>query len=429
MGPAPSPAPDPDSSEVPFPDSPSGHSPEAAIRFIVDLARALHRYGTTAHRLENALQGVAHRLGLEAQFFSTPTAVFLSAGLPGEEAKTVLIRVQPESMNLERLALLDGLATEVMLGEVTVETAGERIASINTAPQRYGRALMLTSSAFASATAARFFGGGWREVLAGGILGLLIGLLGLYSGPRPWLGRLFEPMAAALASFLATFAAAHGGRISVYIVTLSALITLVPGLSLTVAMSELSTRDLSSGSARLANALMIFLALAFGVAFGAQLASLLIAGTPAVGLIHPIPLPDWTEWVALLIAPLGFVVLLRASPRDIPWILIAGITAYFGVRLGARALGPQLGAFAGAVAVGAGSNLYARFLDRPAAVVQVPGILFLVPGSIGFKSLAALLDSDVVSGIETAFRMTLVAIALVAGLLVSNVVVPPRKAL
>jgi uncharacterized membrane protein YjjB (DUF3815 family) len=60
---------------------------------------------------------------------------------------------------------------------------------------------------------------------------------------------------------------------------------------------------------------------------------------------------------------------------------------------------------------------------------MVPGILFLVPGSVGFRSFASLLESDVVSGVETAFRMALVAIALVAGLLVANVVVPPRKAL
>ncbi|HXU45322.1 MAG TPA: threonine/serine exporter family protein, partial [Thermoanaerobaculia bacterium] len=94
-------------------------APAAAIRFIVELARALHRFGTTAHRLENALQGVALRLGLEAQFFSTPTAVFLSAGVPGEEARTVLIRVQPGEMNLERLGLLDRIASEVMYGELS----------------------------------------------------------------------------------------------------------------------------------------------------------------------------------------------------------------------------------------------------------------------------------------------------------------------
>jgi uncharacterized membrane protein YjjB (DUF3815 family) len=60
---------------------------------------------------------------------------------------------------------------------------------------------------------------------------------------------------------------------------------------------------------------------------------------------------------------------------------------------------------------------------------MVPGILLLVPGSIGFGSLAKFLDRDVLSGIDTAFTMILVAVALVTGLLVSNLIVPPRRAL
>ena len=402
-----------------------------ATHFLVDLARALHRYGTTAHRLENALQGVAMRLGIEAQFFSTPTAVFLSAGLPGQEARTILIRVDPGELHLERLALLDAVATEVMEGRLSIERARRQIPEIMAAPARYGRELRLLCAGLASATAARFLGGGWREVAAAGGIGLLIGLFGTFTATRPRFARLFEPMSAAFAAFVAailgTWVHASGDRLSNYIVVLSALITLVPGLTLTLAMSELSTRDLSSGSARLASALMTFFTLAFGVALGAQVAAVALGMAPPT--VAPMALPAWTELVALLVAPFGFVVLLRASPRDVPWILCAGGLAYGGVRLGALFLGAQLGAFVGAIAVGAGSNLYARWLDRPAAVTQVPGILFLVPGSIGFQSLASLLESDVVSGIETAFRMTLVAIALVAGLLVSNVVVPPRKAL
>jgi uncharacterized membrane protein YjjP (DUF1212 family) len=402
-----------------------------AIRFVIEFARALHRYGTTAHRLENALQGVATHLGLEAQFFSTPTAVFLSAGLPNQEARTVLIRVEPGELHLERLALLDSLATEVVRGTVAIEPARRRIVEIVDGSNRYGDGLRLLCAGLASATAARFLGGGWREVVSAAGIGLLIGLFGTLTSTRPRAARLFEPMSAALASFLSAVLGvafhAAGGRLSTYIVMLAALITLVPGLTLTLAMSELSTRDLSSGSARLASALMTFFTLAFGVALGAQLATLALG--VALPTVAPQALPAWTEMVALLVAPFGYVVLLRASPRDTPWILLAGGVAYVGVRVGAAFLGAQLGAFVGAVAVGAGSNIYARWLDRPAAVTLVPGILFLVPGSIGFQSLSSLLASDVVSGIETAFRMTLVAIALVAGLLVANVVVPPRQTL
>jgi uncharacterized membrane protein YjjB (DUF3815 family) len=53
--------------------------------------------------------------------------------------------------------------------------------------------------------------------------------------------------------------------------------------------------------------------------------------------------------------------------------------------------------------------------------------LLLVPGSIGFRSLSSLLDREVVTGMETAFTMVLIAAGLVAGLLLANVVTPIRR--
>lgn len=396
------------------------------MRFVVDLARALHRYGTTAHRLENALNLVSRRLGLEAQFFSTPTAVFVSIQTP-REPQTILIRVDPGKLDLGKLAELDAVAGQVLRGELTVTEAGWRVREITEAPERYGPWLTTFSFALASATAAEFFGGGWREILAGSAVGLLIGLYARLSGSRPALDRVFDPVAASLASFVATLLALWLPPLAVYTVTLSGLIVLVPGLSLTLAISELATRDLASGSARLAGTIMTFLAIAFGVALGAQLAWRLAGSWPTP--VTPAGLPLWGELIALSLAPLGFVVLFRANLRDAPWIILSGLVAFLGVRFGGQFLGPQLGAFAGAAAVGAGSNLYARTFDRPAAVTQVPGIVFLVPGSVGFQSLSSLLEKDVVSGVGTAFQMTLVASALVTGLLVANVLVPPRKAL
>ncbi|MEO7508862.1 MAG: threonine/serine exporter family protein, partial [Pyrinomonadaceae bacterium] len=103
--------------------------------------------------------------------------------------------------------------------------------------------------------------------------------------------------------------------------------------------------------------------------------------------------------------------------------------SFLGSRLGAYLLGPELGVFVGAVLVAAASNVYARLLDRPSAITLVPGMMMLVPGSVGFGSLAKFLEKDVLSGVGTAFSMLLVAVALVTGLLVANVLVPPRKTL
>jgi uncharacterized membrane protein YjjB (DUF3815 family) len=103
--------------------------------------------------------------------------------------------------------------------------------------------------------------------------------------------------------------------------------------------------------------------------------------------------------------------------------------AVVGGRVGARSLGLELGVFLGALLVGTASNLYARVVNRPATVVLVPGVLLLVPGSFGFRSLASLLDREVVLGVETAFKMILMAVALVAGILISNIVAPPKRTL
>jgi uncharacterized membrane protein YjjB (DUF3815 family) len=70
----------------------------------------------------------------------------------------------------------------------------------------------------------------------------------------------------------------------------------------------------------------------------------------------------------------------------------------------------------------AGSNLFARRKRRTAMVTQVPGLLILVPGSIGLRSMQSLIGQDIEMGIATAFRVAIIGISLAAGLLAGNVV-------
>jgi uncharacterized membrane protein YjjB (DUF3815 family) len=53
----------------------------------------------------------------------------------------------------------------------------------------------------------------------------------------------------------------------------------------------------------------------------------------------------------------------------------------------------------------------------------VPGIILLVPGSIGFKSITSLVNEQTLNGIESAFTTLLSAASLTAGLLFSNMIV------
>jgi uncharacterized membrane protein YjjB (DUF3815 family) len=312
-----------------------------------------------------------------------------------------------------------------MGGAMSPSEGSARVDAIVLAPAPFRWMARTLAYGLASASACRLFGGGWQEMGVVAAAGVAIGLLALAMAKLfPASGRLFELLAACLAAALANAAPVLGLHVSAPLATLAGVVVLLPGFELTIALAELAARHLASGTARLAGAFIVFIGITFGVAIGRQI-SLSAFGPPPV--VAPETLPAWTLWVALFTIPLAFMVLLRAHPRDTIWIVLASLSGYGGSRLGAALLGPQLGACLGALAVGTASNLYERVLERPATVPLVPGVLLLVPGSIGFRSLALLLEQKVVVGVDAAFTTLLTATSLVAGLLLADIALPARR--
>ena len=355
-----------------FREHPNAEPPEpegttAAEIFVTKLGQALHAYGSPAHRLEEALGRVAEILGLRGQFFSTPTGIFASFDY-GERQKTLLLRVEPGDVHLEKLSRLDAVLNRVVSGDLAPRAATEKVDEIVAASSRYGPWISTLCFALAAGAAVRFFGGGWREIVATLAGGLVVGLWALLAGRFREAGRLFEPVGGMLMALVTAFAATWLAPLAQPLVTVAGLIVLVPGMTLTVAMNELATRNLVSGSARLAGAFLIFLTIGFGVALGTKLGVWWLGPMTSA---TPVPLPDWTQALAIAVAALAFTVLFRAHPRDGGWILGAGTLAFVGARLGAEVLGPQLGALAaGYVLVTAiVGPLAAKFADR----IPVPG--------------------------------------------------------
>jgi uncharacterized membrane protein YjjP (DUF1212 family) len=405
----------------------AGESAREAIGYLMRLGRALHSNGYGAEEVEHVLQTSARRLGLKAQFFSVPTTIIAAFG-PQDQQETLLMRVQPGETDLGRLADLNSVSSAVLRAELSPGEGAARVDAIVATKRIYRPWLRTLGYALASAASARFLGGGLDEIVVAAIIGLAVGGLSLWMEPVPHLARIFLPTAAFLASAMATAATVIIGPIAGYITMLAGIIVLLPGLTLTLAISELSANHLVSGTARLSSALVQFLGLGFGAALGVILIQ--AAVSPDLGE-QVEALPVWTSWVAVAVAASGFTIVYRAKPRDFVWILIVSAMSYGANRLGAHAFSPQVGAFLGALTVGLASNLYAQFLRRPEMVTQVPGILLLVPGSIGFHGLAAMLDKNVETGFQSIFQMGLTAIALAAGLVLANEIFPKqwRKAI
>lgn len=396
-------------------------SPET-IAFLLRLARALHNNGYPAHRLEEILGALARRLGVAAQFFSTPTSVFAAFG-EDDLQRTYLLRVEPSDVQLDRQARLEQVARRVVAGTLTPAAGTRELDELLVAPSPWPRPVVWLSAGASSGAAARFLGGGWREMLAGALIGVLCAVLASsfarLSGGR----RALEP-AAGLVGAAAAVALSHLLFPLAFPVTvLAGLIALIPGLTLVVAMGEISSGHLVSGTSRLSGAIGQFLALALGVAVGTQ-SLVRLSGALPVAAAQPVA--TWTEWVAVALAPVSLAIVFQARPAVWPAILATSAAGFAAGRIGATSLGPELGAFLGALTAGLVSAQFSRSRHEPAAVTLVPALILLVPGSVGFRSLTQFLDRQVLVGVETAFRTALMAASLAAGIVVANIVRPPR---
>jgi uncharacterized membrane protein YjjP (DUF1212 family) len=393
-----------------------------AQHFVLELGRAMHALGSPSYRVEDTMDACSRALGLEGSFFSTPTAIFAALAPRGSEPVTTLLRVAPGDHDLDRLSALYTIRDDVVTARITPEAGLERVRSVFATPDRSRPFADPLAHALAGAGAAVLFRGSLVEVGFAAVAGLLVGLISIVARLRPGLGDVQAPIACALVAFLVHAGASFGLQLDATVTTVAAIVVLLPGLSFTTALAELAIRHLASGSARLMGTLAVLLTMVVGVGIGDRCATLAFGRAVVV----PGPeLPWWANLPALLLTWIAYVILLRAARHQIVWILLAVAIGYGGARIGGALLTSELGAFVGALMVAATGNLYARWRRQPAAVVRTPGLLLLVPGSLGFRGLTTAVAGDFTASVPFLFHMLLVGGAIVAGLLMAGVLLPP----
>jgi uncharacterized membrane protein YjjP (DUF1212 family) len=393
----------------------------AAIEVLLRFARAGHRAGYPTADLEERLLALAAYLGVEgAEVSATPTLIELSFGAFPEQ-RNFSLRVHPMPVDLDAIARLDEVVQDVMEEKLEAEGALAAVADVEAHPLRRRWPVILAAYGVAGAALTPLLGGAWREAVAGGAVGLLVGAIVLVTQRRARAEPMVAPVAAIAASFAAAALVELGIRASADIVTLAALVTLLPGMRLTIGMRELSTDHLQSGVANMASALVQLLGLVFGVGIGRSIALAWFGPpeqlTPDFGF-------DTANVAAAVAAALAFTITLRAQYRDAWLMCFAALLALFANTAGKEVVGTQAAVFGAALAVGLVGGLAGARLRRSPLVFLVPGVLILVPGSAGFNSALQLLTNQTVSGVTTAFDTFVTAMSIAYGLMVANIVAP-----
>ncbi|WP_147653431.1 threonine/serine ThrE exporter family protein [Vulcaniibacterium gelatinicum] len=398
------------------------------VAFVIELAERLHAYGTTAQRLEGAIAAVAHKLGLACEPWVNPTGMILSfsdRSRPGGESITRVIRTGLGETDLSKLCRADRIAEEVMAGRMGIAEGLAALEVLDRAPRRRGRVLQVLAFGLASAAVAGLLRLPWLDIATAGLIGLMIGLLEQLAARRPRLQEASDAIAGLVAGFTAIAVASLVGPLNLNTVTIAALVVLLPGMALTNAVNELTSRHLVSGTARFAGALTTIFKLTVGTAIALTIAQFM-GLEPAVRAWRP--QPDWVEWSAVALGAFAFAVLFRAHPRDYLLVMLAAASGYVIARLGGQAFGSPAGVFLSALATTAAGNAYARWVRRPGALIRVPGLIMLVPGSVALRGVINLVQQQSLDAGQDALIAALnTLMALVAGLLFGNLLVSARR--
>ncbi|KAJ3036676.1 hypothetical protein HDV00_002500 [Rhizophlyctis rosea] len=419
--------------------------------FIMRVSRALAMYGAPSHRLEYHLTTISEALGVESVFLVFPGMIMISFGEEDHSSHMHLVKTF-QGWNMSKLMDVNTLCHRLCSGEIPIEDALDTLSAIKKR-SGYGKlAFFLTFPTMSLGFAILGFGGRWIDALFAGLFGCVVGGASLAAERFPSFTYLCDFASAVFVSFLAKIVdwglSGECLCLTYITTTLSGLVMLLPGLSLTISIIEISTRNMISGTVRLFTAMFTALLVGFGMSFGHVFAKLLLSKTASAtatntSMFSPLILPPtcsptstWctpiSYWLYIpFFFPLTASVCIFLESRLKQWPIMFLVSAlglasstYLSL-LPSLSNTPQIPNVVASFLIGLASNTYARFTGDVAVGPILAGIINIVPGSMGVRSSLGFFENNVVNGTQFAFQMLTIGLSITMGLFVATLVVFP----
>jgi uncharacterized membrane protein YjjP (DUF1212 family) len=399
-----------------------------ACRFIIKLGTAVHVYGPSAARLETYLNRVTKALGYNGVFRSSPSEITFAFSKRGEWwQRTHIAPVPVGGYNMAKLAYVGELVEKLVLGELSITEASDRLDEIDVMPSPWGILTYALSFVLVGVGFAGLTQGNLWDVAISGLLSLAVYIIVVISDK---VGGRFSD---ALPFVSAYFAGGCAGAINIFIpeinhtlVTLSAIVVLIPGFMISAGIIEIVENHVVVGSARLTAGLVYLVKQFTGAWLGIATIGIFWTSGNNVNLLSASGIDTWI-FIALLFV--GLCIAYQTLLRDFLWVLANCAFAYGVVIISSNLLSADLGTLFGAIAAGIFANLWVRATGRPTSIVLIPAITALVSGSIGFRGMMVVAAGQSEQGGGQITQMFVVALAISAGLLVSNTILRPKTTL
>lgn len=365
-------------------------------------------------RLEERLTQAGAIHGFQCEVYATPTAVFVTAK-KGMEVVTTLERSTEISLNFADMLFYDSVLGKLSNGDISLAQAHEKLQKFR--PRKYPIQWVAISAFLIGFSASYPRYGSLFGALVSGLLAALIYLLQRPLGRKLKFSGVFTDFFGCLMAFVfAVFASSLSG-IGVPPFVIGSLVLIVPGLTLTSAISELAEHNFVSGTVKMMKSILILVAM--GVSFLLVENTVMSFGWESQNLSKVIAPEGFTQtaWFQLLcnsVLIISFCIFFHLPQRAFAGAIISGLLSLFVLE---RFENPELfvlASFSASLTVGLLSLALARFYSWPSQVFSTMGILTLVPGLLALSSFYSMTGSPTQGVI--AYRVALTAGAITFGL-------------
>ncbi|CAG7999890.1 unnamed protein product [Penicillium salamii] len=376
----------------------------ARQQYIMQLCRALMKYGAPTHRLEEYMMMTSNVLEVKAQFLYIPGCMFMSFDDPlTRTAEVKIIRVI-QGLDLSRLAETHNVYKNVVHDVIGVEQATQDLDQIMQRKPRYNRWMLVCLTGLASVAVGPYsFSARPVDLPIIFILGCLVGVMQHVLAPSSaTYSNVLEVSAAILTSFLArAFGSIHHNGSPVFCFSAmaqSSIAMILPGFSVLSSSLELQSHQMNAGSIRMVYTIIYSLFLGYGVTVGTTIYGLMDRNATAAATCSGLPEVWGNEYiqrfpfVALFCL---FAALINQSKfKQLPVTVTMGVCGYVANYFSTKKLGAnQVANTIGAFTIGLLANLYSRVWHGHAAAAIIPGIFTLVPSGLASSG-------SIISGLE-----------------------------
>jgi uncharacterized membrane protein YjjP (DUF1212 family) len=360
--------------------TPSATDVARAVQLALRAGVLMLSSGAQTSDVERSMRRLMRGLGLpNAEAVVTNSVVTVSTMSPVDAQPTTAVRaVTRLDTDYSRLAALSGVVSETAAGRLGIEDASAAIDRIESGHAPYPPAVLVMAAGLSAAGLTITFGGSFADGAATLAIGLLVQPVVAAAG-RTNLPPLFHTVIGVTTSaFLVALIVGLGAPLNGSLVLTGALLRFLPGAALVAGMRDMVDRSIVTGTARLAEALLLGGAVAgsLGLVLGpAMERGVRLSITLEGGRAWPVPV-----LVAASMVGVGFYAIGLGVPRR-ALLSCAGLGAA-AVLIGTGIVpgGGERPILVASLVVGAVGRMLARWQEGPASLWTVPAVLPLLPG-------------------------------------------------